>query len=163
MRVEMRLMLGVAGFLALVAIVYGFWSREATGTACLLFGFAAYGLIGLYFMLQWHRRHKIERPEDRVDATHADGAGEVGFFPAASIWPAGIGLGGVFLALGMVFGTWYYLIGGILVFGAVIGFSVEAEAREEGPDEPGTGHPTDAVPPTTAETRLHDIEVFEEH
>jgi hypothetical protein len=131
MRVEYKTMLGAALFLATIAILYGFWSREATGTALLIFGVCAYGMLAGYLFMQWRRRDGIGRPEDRPDATQADGAGEVGFFPAASIWPAGIGLGAIFIGIALIYGSWYWLIGGILVFGGIIGFVVEAEARED--------------------------------
>jgi hypothetical protein len=131
MRVEYKCCLGAAVFLAFVAILYGFWSRESTGTALLIFSMSAYGLIAGYLFMQWRRREGIDRPEDRPDATQADGAGEVGFFPAASIWPAGIGLGAIFVAIALIYGTWYWLIAGLLIFGGITGFVVEAEAREE--------------------------------
>jgi hypothetical protein len=54
---------------------------------------------------------------------------EVGFFPAASAWPAALGLGAVNLALGLVFGIWFYVVAAILVIGAIIGYAVEAQAR----------------------------------
>ncbi|MER7007545.1 cytochrome c oxidase subunit 4 [Dactylosporangium sp. NPDC000555] len=41
------------------------------------------------------------RPEDRLDATPADGAGDVGFFSPFSYWPASIGLGAGVFALGV--------------------------------------------------------------
>ena len=138
MRHEYRLSLGAALFLGLVALIYWIWSREDTGTALLIFSLAAYALIAGWLYLQWRRREGIDRPEDRADATQADGAGEVGFFPAASMWPAGMGLGAVVLGMALVFGSWYYAIGGALLLGSIFGFVVEAEAREEGPDVPGT-------------------------
>lgn len=144
MKLEYRLSLGAALFLGIVGCIYWFWSREQTGTACLVFGFCAYALMGSYFFLQWKRRKGIPRPEDRDDATMEDGAGEIGFFPAASMWPPAMGVGAVFLAVGLVYGVWYLGIGGILLFGALIGFVVEAEARQEGPAEPG--HPVTAHP-----------------
>ena len=54
----------------------------------LIFGFAAYGMLFGYLFLQYKRRQGIPRPEDRFDAVQADGEGEVGYFPSASIWPA---------------------------------------------------------------------------
>lgn len=137
MRLEMRTCFGAALFLGIVCTIYWFWSNEDTGTACLLFSFCAYALMGSYFFLQWKRRKGVPRPEDRDDADMNDGEGEIGFFPAASIWPFGIGLGGIFLAVGLIYGMWYLLIGGVFVVGSIIGFVVEAEAREEGPADPG--------------------------
>ena len=150
MRIEMRLCLSAGLFLGIVCAIYWFTSNEDAGTACLLFSFAAYALMGTYLFLQWRRRKGIPRPEDKDDAEMSDGEGEVGFFPAASVWPAGIGLGAIMLAVGLIYGTWYLAIGFILVFGSIIGFVVEAEAREEGPDDPGVPiAPGDANPPIT--------------
>jgi hypothetical protein len=131
MRVESKTMMWAAIFLATLAIIYGFWSREPTGTALLIFGVCAYGMLAGYLFLQWKRRAGIDRPEDRLDATQEDGAGEIGFFPAASIWPPAIGIGGVMAAVALVYGSWYWLLAGIFIFGGIIGFVVEAEAREE--------------------------------
>jgi hypothetical protein len=153
MRNESRIALGSSAFLILVFIVYLAWSREATGSTCLLFGAVAYGMLGGYAYLQLRKRNGIPRPEDNFDATQADGAGEIGFFPAASMWPAGIGVGAVFFGVAMIYGSWYWLIGGIMLFGAIIGFVVEGEVREDGPDDPGTAHPSNDVPATTPESR----------
>jgi len=153
MRIEARITLGSSAFLILVFVVYLAWSREATGSTCLLFGGVAYAMLGGYAYLQLRKRNGLPRPEDSFEATQADGAGEVGFFPAASMWPAGLGVGAVFFGVAMIYGSWYWLIGGIMLIGAVIGFVVEGEVREAGPDDPGTTHPSDDVAPTTPEGR----------
>jgi hypothetical protein len=157
MRHETRITLGSAAFLIFIFIVYLAWSREATGSTCLLFGGVAYALLGGYTYLQLRKRNGIPRPEDSLDATQADGAGEIGFFPAASMWPAGIGVGAVFFGVAMIYGTWYWVIGGIMLFGAIIGFVVEGERREAGPDDPGTAHPSADVPASRPEDRLGEI------
>ena len=157
MKNETKVALGSSAFLIFIFIVYLAWSREATGSACLLFGGLAYGLLGSYTLLQVYKRHGIPRPEDNFEATQADGAGEVGFFPAASMWPAGIGLGAISFGVAMIYGSWYWLIGGLLLFGAIIGFAVEGDHREPGPDDPGTTHPSADVPPSTPEERAEDI------
>jgi hypothetical protein len=137
MKVEWRLILGAAVFLGATGAVY--WAlknhpTEAAGVTMLIFGFAAYFMLFGYLLLQYIRRDRIPRPEDRFDATQADGEGEVGYFPNASIWPAGMGLGLVVAATGFVFGVWYIIIGAILFVGAVIGFVVESESETEIPD-----------------------------
>jgi hypothetical protein len=129
MKVEYRLALGTAVFLFAITTVYFVWSGEWTGTVMLGFGGSAYALLFGYLLLQAMRRKFTPRVEDRIDATQEQGAGEIGFFPAASIWPVGMGLGAVFLAVGTVYGVWYWVIGGILLFGALIGFGTEAEAH----------------------------------
>ena len=118
-------------------------------------------MLGGYCGLVHYKRKKIPRAEDNDEATQADGAGEVGFFPAASMWPAGIGVGAVFFGVAMIYGSWYWLIGGILLFGAIIGFVVEGEVRPDGPEDPGTMEPDPEVPPTTPEERIKMIEEWE--
>jgi membrane associated rhomboid family serine protease len=127
MKYEWKVTGGASLFLGLTALVYWFLSYEDAGTVMLIFSFAAYGMLGAFLLMQWFRRARIPRPEDNPDATHEDGAGEVAFFPAASIWPAGIGLGAIFIAVALIYGNWYWVIGLPLVIGAVIGFTVEAE------------------------------------
>lgn len=131
MKLEWKITLGAATFLIAVFFIYWFTSYEDAGSTMLVFGSAAYTLIFLFILLQWLRRRRLPRAEDRDDGspTDADASGEISFFPAASIWPVGMGIGAVFLAVGLVYGTWYWAIGGIIFVGAIIGFSVEAEAK----------------------------------
>jgi hypothetical protein len=137
MKVEWRTILGAAIFLGATGVVY--WAlknhpTEAAGVAMLIFGFAAYFMLFGYLLLVYLRRDKIPRPEDRFDATFADGEGVVGYFPNASIWPAGLGVGMVLAGVGLIYGLWYLIIGAILFFGAVIGWVVESEEEVEVPD-----------------------------
>ncbi|MGH9059221.1 MAG: aa3-type cytochrome oxidase subunit IV, partial [Acidimicrobiales bacterium] len=135
MRVEWRTILGASVFLLATCIVYAVLIKdpsEQAGVMMLLFGGAAYLMLGGFLVLQWMRRKKIPRPEDRDDGTYAEVAGEpIAFFPSASIWPAGIGLGATSFAVGLVWGNWYLLIAIPLLFGAIIGFAVESEAGFE--------------------------------
>jgi hypothetical protein len=137
MKVEWRTILGASVFLGATGAVY--WAlknhpTEAAGVTMLVFGFAAYFMLFGYLLLQYVRRNRIPRPEDRFDATQADGEGIVGYFPNASIWPAGLGLGLIFGVVGLIYGLWYLIIGGILFVGAVIGWVVESEFEVEVPD-----------------------------
>jgi len=136
MKVEWRTVLGASIFLGVTAIVYAAYKNhpvEASGVTMLGFGFAAYGMLFGYLLLQYYRRQRIPRPEDRFDATYADGEGEVGYFPSASMWPAGMGLGMIFGVVGLIYGLWFLIIGALLFFGAVIGWMAEAEAATEVP------------------------------
>ncbi len=151
MKVEWRTVLGASLFLGATALVYGAYKNhpvEASGVTMLAFGFFAYGLLFGYLLLVYLRRDRIPRPEDRFDATSADGEGEVGYFPNASIWPAAMGLGMIIGVVGFIYGLWFTIIGGVLFFGAVFGWMTEAEAATEVPlteDEEDTataaGHP----------------------
>ena len=129
MRGEWVLALCTSVFLALVGVVYWIWSGEVSGTVMLFFGCLAYGLMFLFMLLVFMRRKRIPRPEDKRDGEMEEGAGEIAFFPANSMWPVAMGLGAVGLALGLAFGKWFWAIGAILMFGALIGFAVEAESR----------------------------------
>jgi hypothetical protein len=150
MKLEARLFLGASVFLTVSAIVYWFWSREQAGTVWFIFGTCACLMVSGFLYLQWHRRQGIPRPEDNEYAEQSDGAGEIGFFPAASMWPPAMGAGAVFIAVGTIYGTWYWVIGGVLMLGAIIGYLVEAEAREDGPDDPG--RPVDPTVPAARDT-----------
>lgn len=148
MKVEWRTILGASVFLGATCVLY--WvlvykhghHTEASGITMLLFGFAAYGMLFGYLLLQYVRRHGHPRPEDRFDATHADGAGMVGYFPNASIWPAGIGLGMILAGAALVWGLWYLFLAVIIFSGAAMGWVVESDYSEniEVPHD-AHGHP----------------------
>ncbi len=129
MKFEWRLALGTAAFLGVAGLVYWVWSGEFAGTVMLGFGGGAYALLFGYILLQALRRQHIPRVEDRPDANPEDGAGEIHFFPGNSIWPAALGLGAVLAVVGLAFGKWFWVIGGAILLGAIIGFGVEAESR----------------------------------
>ena len=126
---EWHLSLGAAAFLGATGIVYWVWSGEWSGTVMLGFGGFAYTLLFLFIMVQWLRRHRVPRVEDRLDATPEDGEGEIGYFPGNSIWPVAMGVGAVGTAIGAAFGKWFWAIGIILLIGALIGFAHEAESH----------------------------------
>jgi hypothetical protein len=136
MKVEWRFMLGAALLLLAGGVVY--WIGVATrghvseyaGVTALLFSFAAYSLIASYLILVYKRRRGTPRPEDRVDATIADGEGEIAYFPTASMWPAGMGLGAVICAAALVWGLWYVVIGLPIFLGAVVGWVFESDHTE---------------------------------
>ena len=133
MKVESRVVLGA--FLFLMALCGVYWgivavhghASERSGIAMLVFSFSAYGMLGGYLLLQWLRRHGAPRAEDRFDATQEDGAGVIDYFPVASIWPAGMGLGMIFGAIALVWGIWYLYIGGVIFIGSMIGWVTESD------------------------------------
>jgi len=117
-------------FFAVAGAIYWFTSYEDAGTTLLAVTAIAYLLLFGYLYLQVRRlRTGIARPEDREDADVSDAIGEIEYFPAASVWPAALGLGVAVLALGLVFGPWFVVVGAIVVVGGIIGYSVEAQAR----------------------------------
>ena len=112
------LFLGI--FFGLMAGVYWFWGHE-DGGGVMLVGALFLGLLpGLYYFW-WYRRSGGNRPEDRDDATIADGAGVVDSFPSTSIWPFVLGMGAFFTVLALVFGVWLLVPGLALAGWSFIG------------------------------------------
>jgi hypothetical protein len=142
-KVESSFLLGVATFFGIIAISYWFTAYE-DGGATMLVGVTALGFLPGSYYYFWHRRFrgykyffwgKLDRvvgtrPEDRRDATIADGAGVISSFPGSSVWPFILGAGAFTLLLGFVFGVWLGLIGLSLILTALVG--VTAESRRGG-------------------------------
>jgi Cytochrome c oxidase subunit IV len=119
MKVESFFYLGVTAFFVVIGTIYWFTSYEDAGTTML----AASSLLGLFaggYLLLQSRRFP-PRPEDRPDATLADGAGPVDQFPASTIWPFVFGFGATVFATGFVFGIWVVLGGAIVLVLGIVG------------------------------------------
>jgi len=125
-KVEWRLFAGAAVFFAVTATAYWFVTYEQAGTAMLAASVPAFALVGLWLLVQ-SRRHG-SRPED-VDATPADGAEDLGYFPSSSAWPFVLSAGVVLLANGLVFGPPIAVIGLLLMVAGVFGFAREADQK----------------------------------
>jgi hypothetical protein len=126
LRTEIRVVLFSALFVAGLAAVYWFTSYEDAGTTMLALAAVAYSMLCGYLYLQARKLGDDARPEDREDASVYEEA-EIGYFPAASVWPPALALGAVFSALGLVFGFWFLVIAAIFFLGAIIGYAVEAQ------------------------------------
>jgi hypothetical protein len=131
MKVESLFYLGITAFFILIGTIYWFTSYEDAGTTML----AASSLLGLlaggYLLFQ--ARKFPPRPEDRPDATLAEGAGPVDRFPASTVWPFVFGFGATVLATGFVFGVWVVLGGAIVLVFGVIGMI--RQSRDTSPTE----------------------------
>ena len=132
MKVEALIFNIIGAFCIVMAIVYGLWAREPIGTTALVLSGGLTFLIGGFF---WFVSRRIDaRPEDRKDADIADGAGELGFFPAASYWPLGIALSAALMGVALAFFYgWLILIAGaallITIGGLVFEFYVGQNAH----------------------------------
>lgn len=118
MKNETRLFLGLAVFLLGAAAVYWIWTAstdlggEWIGTVALVLTGLLVLMCGTYF---WFVSRRIDpRPEDRLDAEIADGAGEVGFFSPGSYWPFGIAVAAAVTGFGLVFFYWWLIALGII-------------------------------------------------
>jgi hypothetical protein len=136
LRTEIRVVLFSALFVGGLAVIYWFTSYEDAGTTMLALAAVAYSMLCGYLYLQARKlggagtgtgaSTGAGRPEDREDASVYEEA-EIGYFPAASVWPPALAMGAVFSALGLVFGFWFLVIAAIFFIGAIIGYAVEAQ------------------------------------
>jgi hypothetical protein len=123
MRTGTKVLLASAAFGAVIAIVYWFVAYEIAGTIFLA-SMAASLLFAAAFAALGARGGVPE--EDRPLATPAEAAGEqVGPFPEASWWPVFLGAGSLLLVLGLIFGVWILVIGGLISAVAVLGMTRE--------------------------------------
>ncbi|HEY5179915.1 MAG TPA: cytochrome c oxidase subunit 4 [Dermatophilaceae bacterium] len=90
-------------FFLIVGSAYGYFTRlsEPISLNALLLAGVLLGMITVYLAIT---SRKIDRPEDKPDAEIVEGAGELGFLPASSIWPLWAALTMVLIVLGPVFG-----------------------------------------------------------
>ena len=119
LRVQWRIFLALAGFIALYAVIYWFVSYEDAGTTLLALASGLALVFGGYLFVQ-----------DRK-AGPAAAAPEHGghYLPDSSLWPLGIGVG-VFLAFnGLILGLPWTVPGVVLVATSVGGFVRQSRHR----------------------------------
>ena len=127
MRTEGLVFLGTAAFFSVITAVYWFASYESAGSTMLLLT-VGLGLLPGAWLLWWSRR-MAPRPEDRADASQADGAGTVGAFPGPTAWPVILATGAVLAANGIAFGIWPAVPGVALMVIAACGAVVSSRPR----------------------------------
>jgi hypothetical protein len=124
MRTYALFLCGIGLFFGVIALVYWFFSYE-DGGFLMLVGSTLLGLFpGSYYL--WWSYHSKRQSEDDPDADIAEGAGEIGSFPASSIWPFILGMGALFTTLTFVFGLWMAPIAAALILSGAIGATVES-------------------------------------
>ncbi|MFC7216760.1 cytochrome c oxidase subunit 4 [Streptomyces polyrhachis] len=104
MKIQGHMFNWLAGFILLVAVVYGVWSKEPAGTTALFMAFALALMIGYY--LVFTARRVDTGAQDNKAADVADDAGELGFFSPHSWQPLALGFGGALAFLGIAIGWW---------------------------------------------------------
>lgn len=142
MRSESRIFNGLAGFLILLAVIYGVWTRatnEGTdwvGTVALVLSAGLCGLCGQYF--SFVARRIDLRPEDRGDADVTDGAGDLGFFSPGSYWPIALAASASLAGMGVVFWqSWLMALGAVAIIAASGGLLFEYYTGSRGEGEGG--------------------------
>lgn len=115
---------GIGVFFGVIGLVYWFFSYE-DGGFLMLIGTTLLGLFPGSYYLWWSYHMKLQ-PDDDPDADVAEGAGDIGSFPASSIWPFILGMGALFATLTFVFGLWTAPIAAALLISGAIGGTVES-------------------------------------
>jgi len=127
----------LAGYFALLAVVYTVWSIffnpqatgdygsvEWAGTVALTLSAAASALIAFY-VGRTHQAQGGELPEDRIDANIDDGDAEQGFYSPWSWWPVMLAGSLAILFLGLALGPWLAFYAVPLVLIALTGWVYE--------------------------------------
>jgi hypothetical protein len=138
MKTEARIFQWLALFFFVSAGVYAWWTDhnldrlEWAGSAALVLSGGLCGLAGTFF---WFVSRRIDaRPEDRLDADIAEGAGELGFFSPGSYWPIGMAFAAMVTGLGMALAQfWLVGTGAFLILASVGGLLFEYYAGSRAP------------------------------
>lgn len=123
MKVEGKLFVGFLLFYLLMAVIYGFWSRDETGIILLLFT-GAFAFLIAFFILHTARR-VFPRPEDREDADISEANADYGFYSPHSWWPLPIAAAAALTVFGLVFAAWIVVAGAAFLIMSVVGFVFE--------------------------------------
>lgn len=115
MRAEAWIFISCTIFFVIVTPAYWFIAGDPTGTSALVMTTLLAALVAFY--LGFHASRMEPRPEDRLDAEIADGAGELGFFPPYSWWPLWCALTLGVMVYAVALGAWWLFIIGA-AFGA---------------------------------------------
>ncbi|MBQ0986954.1 cytochrome c oxidase subunit 4 [Streptomyces sp. F63] len=128
MKAEALVFTGVAGFFAVLTVLYAVWgSVEPAGTAVLLLSFVMSALVSLFLWIQYAQRGA--RPQDRGHAAVHESAGPLAFFSPRSYYPVLTAAGTALLGVGVVYGLWLFLVGvGVLIPG-IAGFVFQHNDR----------------------------------
>ena len=74
-------------------------------------------------------RHAVDVQESVAAQEEGEVPNEL-YLPHQSLWPVGLGAGGVLVLAGFAVGTWVLVAGGLLMARSVVGFVVEGRARD---------------------------------
>ena len=121
LRVQWRIFLGLAAFVAVLGAIYWFVSYEDAGTTLLALSAGLALVFGGYLFVQDRKRGHATASTARPESEH--------YLPEASVWPFGIGLGLFLAANGLILGLAWTLPGAVLVATSVGGFVLQSRRR----------------------------------
>ncbi len=132
MRASVILFWILAGFFALSAGIYAYWTWidevqpgiEPAGTVALTLTAVLSAFIAFY-LGRVHSAQGAELPEDRLDANIDDGDAELGFFSPWSWWPIVLAGGAALGFLGLAIGFWITFIAIPIVVISLVGWVYE--------------------------------------
>lgn len=110
-------------FFAVVATVYGVFSRDWVGTTALAFTGFMTALIAFYTL--YTAKRLDNRPEDDMRANQDEAAPDYGFYSPQSWWPLPMGFSAMLVSLGLIFATWLMIAGIIFLMMSIIGLVFE--------------------------------------
>ena len=137
---EVRFFLRTALYTIVITAIYWFLSYERAGTA--LFAFLAGGALtfaGVFLVTVRATREPPEPPKGvmgraktlvgfadrRDDAARPALEVEDEPFPSASIWPLIVGLGATLVAVGLIYGPWFWIPGLALLASSAWGWATQ--------------------------------------
>jgi hypothetical protein len=120
----------MAGYFAILAVVYTVWSLiddgvvEWIGSIAIGLSAVLAMLIAFYLQVQLSNQGGV-LPEDRLDADIDEGDPEIGFYSPWSWWPFMVAGGAALAFFGLAVGVWVSLYAIPVVLIALIGWSYE--------------------------------------
>ena len=123
MKEQGKIFAGFAVFALGMAIWYGLWSKDPTGTTCLFLAFGLGSFIAFYLLFT--ARRVDTGAGDNPQAEVSDDAGVQGFFSPYSWQPLALGLGGSLGFLGVIFGWWLMMFAMPVILMGIWGWSFE--------------------------------------
>ncbi|MGW7417042.1 cytochrome c oxidase subunit 4 [Streptomyces sp. NPDC054863] len=123
MKIQGWLFIWLSVFIAVMAVVYGVWSKEPAGTTALVLAFGLSLMIGFYLAFTAKRADAMAQDNKQADV--ADEAGELGFFAPHSWQPLALGIGGAFAFLSIAIGWWLLFFSLPLILVGLFGWVFE--------------------------------------
>lgn len=114
---------GIGLGIAAIGLLYTVTDGEAAGIV-LLFGSSVLSLTYAVYLA----RH-VEAVQESVLEMEEGAIPDTQYLPHQSLWPVGIGTGGVLVLAGFAVGTWVLVAGALLLARSVVGFVSEGRAR----------------------------------